>query len=201
MTAKQQRFVDAYARLRPDKTAAAIEAGYSERTAESKACHLVKNSQVAAAIVEIDRIAANVAGITAARVLEEYRRIAFADVRDVVQIETVKDGDGNLVQRVVATDTDQLTAEQAAAIAEIGQRADGGLTIKMHSKLAALDALAKRVAPVEEPGSSVNVTVTDGKAAVAITHGGFRWSDGTVHDTPPPVDLAVAKVTPPRDAE
>ena len=192
MTAMQQLFVKAYARLRPDKTAAAIEAGYSAKTADAKACQLVKNSKVAAAIDEIDRIAANVAGITAARVLEEYRRIAFADVRDVVQI---KKG------RVIASDTASLTAEQAAAIAEIGQKADGGLTIKMHSKLAALDALAKRVAPVEEPGSSVNVTVTDGKAAVAITHGGFLWPDGTHHDTPPPVDLAVAKVTPPRDAE
>ena len=161
MTAMQQRFVKAYARLRPDKTAAAIEAGYSAKTAASQACQQVKNPKVAAAIDEIDRIAANVAGITVARMLEEYRRIAFADVRDVVQIKTVKNGDGNLVQRVVATDTDQLTPEQAAAIAEIGQRADGGLTVKMHSKLAALDALAKFIVPLEQaPPDPRNVTGT-----------------------------------------
>ena len=151
MTAMQQLFVKAYARLHPDKTAAAIEAGYSAKTAASQACQQVKNPKVAAAIEEIDRIAINVAGITAARVLEEYRRIAFADVRDVIQITTVEDGDGNLVQRVVATNTDQLTAEQAAAIAEIGQKADGGLTIKMHSKLQALDALARFIVPKEPP--------------------------------------------------
>ena len=142
MTAMQQLFVKAYARLHPDKTAAAIEAGYSVRTAASQACQQVKNPKVAAAIEEIDRIAINVAGITAARVLEEYRRIAFADVRDVVQIEG---------GRVVAVDTASLTAEQAAAIAEIGQKADGGLTIKMHSKLQALDALARFIVPKEPP--------------------------------------------------
>ena len=62
--------------------------------------------------------------------------------------------------RLVVADTADLTPEQAAAIAEIVQTADGGLRVKMHSKLAALDALAKRVLPGTER-VQVDATVTE----------------------------------------
>ena len=71
--------------------------------------------------------------MTVDRTVEEYRRIAFADIRDVAQI----------VDGVVAlTDTSELTPIQAASIAEI-QETKTGVRVRMHSKIAALEALAK----------------------------------------------------------
>jgi phage terminase small subunit len=51
MTPKQERFVAEYL-VDCNATQAAIRAGYSAKTAESKGAHLVKDSQVSAAIAE-----------------------------------------------------------------------------------------------------------------------------------------------------
>ena len=120
---------------------AARRAGYSERTARAIGAENLTKPDIAPAITAGHRAAAKRAEIRADRVLEELRRIAFTDIRAVVSVTG---------GRLVVADTADLTPEQAAAIAEIVQTADGGLRVKMHSKLAALDALAKRVLPGTE---------------------------------------------------
>jgi len=93
--------------------------------------------------------------VTAERVLRELARVAFADITDLV---TVRDG------RVTVADTDQLTPDQSAAVAEIsirGGRADVDepadadaeavprrppaptIRVRMHPKLHALALLAR----------------------------------------------------------
>ncbi|HKX11256.1 MAG TPA: terminase small subunit [Stellaceae bacterium] len=88
--------------------------------------------------------------ITADRVLREYARIAFADIRSFA-----KEREGASDLETVAA----LSDDEAAAVAELSGTSDGkGLRVKLHDKKRALDALArhlglfdKKQEPVESP--------------------------------------------------
>ena len=92
------------------------------------------------------------------RIREEYRRIAFADLRDVIQI---KDG------RVIATNTADLTRDQAAAIGEIAETKDG-LRVKLNSKQAALDSLAKTYGMFVEKVETKDTTAEPRKVELVV---------------------------------
>ncbi len=73
--------------------------------------------------------------ITADRVLREYARIAFADIRTFA-------GRGAASLKDVA----DLSDDDAAAVVELNGAADGkGLKVKLHDKKKALDALARHL--------------------------------------------------------
>jgi len=76
--------------------------------------------------------------ISADRVLNELARIAFCDLRSIVRV----DENG----KVTATPSDALSADDAACVSEVSQMKDGGLRIKTHDKMAALDKLGKHLA-------------------------------------------------------
>jgi phage terminase small subunit len=86
-------------------------------------------------------------GITPERVLLEYARIAFADIRDVVDWDEYE---------VKAKASDKLTDSAAAAIAEIVASASTGkpYRIKLHDKKAVLDAIARHLGMLPLPKSS-----------------------------------------------
>ena len=75
-------------------------------------------------------------GITPDRVLQEYRRIAFANLRRIVDW----DGEGLEVKPA-----EHLSDEDTAAVAEIVAAATTGkpYRVKLHDKKAALDAIAR----------------------------------------------------------
>src|ERR1700733_15012832 len=75
-------------------------------------------------------------GITPDRVLEEYRRIAFANLRHIVDWD-----DGKMKFKAA----DQLTDDDVAAISEIVQSAAEGkpYRVKLYDKRPALDAIAR----------------------------------------------------------
>ena len=85
MTPRQKLFVDEYL-VDMNATQAAIRAGYSARTAHLTGHRTLKNAEVAAAIARRQKTRADRLGITADRVLLEYARIAFADIRSVAQV-------------------------------------------------------------------------------------------------------------------
>ena len=88
---------------------------------------------------DLEEIAARAArlGISAERVLQEYARIAFADLRHIV-----KWGAGGL--EVMTPET--LSDADAAAIAEIiGASGSGPTRVKLFDKKAALDAIARHL--------------------------------------------------------
>ncbi|MGL4107253.1 terminase small subunit [Clostridium sp. LP20] len=85
--------------------------------------------------------------ITADRVLEELAKIGFANVGDVVRIESddpVEEGNPRRNQRVTIHDTEDLSENELAAISEIKNTRDG-ITIKMHDKTKALENLARHL--------------------------------------------------------
>ena len=90
-----------------------------------------------AAFEDVEARAARL-GITPDRVLREYRRIAFANLRHIVE------WDDNGMQ---VKPTAKLLDEDVAAIAEIVETADTHkpYRIKLYDKKAALDALARHL--------------------------------------------------------
>ena len=73
------------------------------RHAVVMASRLLRKANVETWVAEAQELKARSRDVTAARVIEEYRRIAFAQTTDMV---TLKGG------RVVISDTDSLTTEQ-----------------------------------------------------------------------------------------
>jgi phage terminase small subunit len=140
LTARQARFVAEYL-VDLNGTQAAIRAGYSPETAESQASRLLTNAKVSAAVSAGKAAQLSAAQLTAARVLEELRRLAFSDVRGLF------DEAGNL------RPLHELTAEQAAAIASLEvvkknvAAGDGQVDtihkVKVWDKTKALESLAK----------------------------------------------------------
>lgn len=147
MTPRRQLFVEHYAGSW-NATQSAMNAGYSAKTAYSQGQQLLKKVVIQEALAkEVKRMRTENA-ITVDRVLEEYRRIAFAQTTDMV---TVKGG------WVTIADTDDLTVEQKAAISEIHQMKEGGVKVRFHSKIAALEALGKYFALFTERVEIENV--------------------------------------------
>ena len=118
---------------------AAVAAGYPPSTAPSIASKLMNEPAVAEAVERRREEVCRKLGITRERVLIEYRRLAFADIGDVLSWSDAG---------VSLRDSDGLDPEVRAAVAEVTQTTtkDGGsMRVKMHDKKAALDALAKHL--------------------------------------------------------
>jgi len=118
-------------------TRAAIRAGYSPRGAEVQGHRLLRNAKVAAAIRVGQAEQAGRAQVTAERVRQELARIAFADLRDYATW-------GPEGLRLNASNA--LGRDQSAAIVRVHEarhRGDRSVTVRLHGKLAALNALAK----------------------------------------------------------
>lgn len=140
LTPKQQRFVAEYLKDL-NATQAAIRTGYSEKTANVQGSRLLTNADIAAAVAEQTQAQLSEASLTAARVLEEYRRLAFSDAR------AFWDDKGNLKPMK------DLTAEQGSVLAGFeavikNAKAGDGQTdtvhkIKLWDKTRALESLAK----------------------------------------------------------
>src|SRR4051812_27986220 len=80
LTPKQQRFVEEYL-IDLNATQAAIRSGYSPKTACEQGSRLLANVKVQSAIAEGRKKLAEKAGISTERVLKEYGRLAFLDIR------------------------------------------------------------------------------------------------------------------------
>jgi phage terminase small subunit len=174
LTPKQALFVVEYLKDL-NATQAAIRAGYSADTAQKNAHRLMAIEGVKQAIAAGTAKQLEAAELSAARVLEEYRRVAFANIQDF------HDSEGNL--KAIS----ELTREQASALAgvEILKRnltaGDGVLDtvykIKLWDKLKALQDLAKYfgllVEKVEVSGelSMVEARLLAGRKRVAALKG------------------------------
>lgn len=121
----------------------------NRRQAAISGAHLAKKPLVAARIYELQaeqgkiqreaerRVAEHrveVQKVSTLSVTEEYRRIGFAKLKDVVGWDGTK---------LTVKSFGDIPEEVHSAIASIKQTKDGLLEVKMHSKTAALDSLAR----------------------------------------------------------
>ena len=104
LTAKQARFVAEYL-IDLNATQAAIRAGYSRKSAEQQAYENLRKPEIAQAITAGKAQQLETAELSAARVLEELRRLALIDAL------SFWDAEGRLKK------PSEWTAEQGAALA------------------------------------------------------------------------------------
>jgi phage terminase small subunit len=138
---KQRRFVAEYL-LDLNATEAAKRTGYAPNSAGVTASRLLSDAKISAAIAEGQAKQLNRADLTAARVLEELRRLAFADTRAFF------DAAGNLKP------IHELTPEQGSQLAGLevikknAEAGDGHIDIvhkiKLWDKTRSLEMLCKR---------------------------------------------------------
>lgn len=142
-----------------NKTQAAIKAGYGAKNAHKEGWKLERKPHVLAAIQAVSRRALEQAGVTRERVVAELAAIGFADIRKAVRWGNVaqvtgETADGEPIMThandVALIDSDKLDAETAVAIAEVKRGQDGTISIKMHSKLQALQEIVKVMGYADE---------------------------------------------------
>jgi phage terminase small subunit len=148
LTGKQARFVAEYL-IDLNAAGAARRAGYSEASAEQQGYENLRKPEIAAAITEGKARQLDTAELSAARVLEELRRLAFVNVRDYFDPVT---GD--------AKHPHELTLEQGACLAGFevlikNAKAGDGITDTIHKfklwdKVHSLELLAKHFALLVE---------------------------------------------------
>ena len=156
---RQRRFVEEY-QVDLNGAQAAIRAGYAKASAARQASGLLRRPDVAAAIRAGARAKTDALAITAERVLEEYARIAFANIADYVRFGP----DG-----IHLHDAAHMTRAATAAIAEATESKTsrgGAVRFKLYDKMAALNALARylglgaqdKLGPEAEVETPVNET-------------------------------------------
>jgi phage terminase small subunit len=137
---KQKRFVEEYL-VDLNGKQAAIRAGYSPKTAEVQASRLLRYAKVQAALESAMRARSKRTEITADRVVTEFAKIAFANMRDYWPPAGEK------------FDLPRLDQDRTAAVEEIviDESVDPSgvlhrrIHLKLHDKQRALDSLARHL--------------------------------------------------------
>jgi phage terminase small subunit len=136
---RQWRFVEEYL-IDLDAKHAAIRAGYSPLT-KATPHKLLRNPEIARAIGDAIVARAKRTGITRERVLEEFARIAFADMRALAEWGP---------QGAAIVDVDGLSDDALAAIAlvaDVSGEIEPQFRLERFDKLKALEALARLLDP------------------------------------------------------
>lgn len=147
ITIKQSRFVEEYV-LDMNATQAAIRAGYSAKTAQEQGARLLANVMVRAAVDAAVAKIADRAEVSAERVIRERARLAFFDVRKLL------DSDGNPIP-LQNLDDDTAAAiaglDVATSVSEDGSAKTTVRRYRLASKEQNLAALEKRLGLTEKP--------------------------------------------------
>lgn len=154
LTDLQKKFIKEYL-IDLNITAAALRAGYSEKTAYSIGQETFNKPHIQAAIQKEMNKRARRTEITADKVLEEYAKLGFSDVTDYLQVVTERvlvghdketgEPISDISQFVLMKDTKDIPPEKLAAISEVKQHKDGSISFKLHDKKGALDSIAKHL--------------------------------------------------------
>jgi phage terminase small subunit len=134
---QQQKFVQAYMKAGDgNATAAAIKAGYSKKTAYAQGSRLLKHVEVRKALEGPIKKASDKLELTAERVLQELSRLAFFDIRKLVdntgRPKALSELDDDTAAAIVGLDVVNVGSEQAGGVGEV-------LKFKIADKKGALD--------------------------------------------------------------
>lgn len=156
LTPRERRFLEEYA-IDFDPAEAALRSGATPVTAQAVAASLLRKPAIAAAAQRLVAARQQQRRVTADRVIEEYARIAFADLRDFLDWGP---------EGVTLRAKEHLNDWQAGAIADIEPPgANGkGARLRLHDKKAALDALARHLGlfrPTDQPAESPTIDGRD----------------------------------------
>jgi phage terminase small subunit len=135
LTPKQAAFVREYL-IDLNGAAAAVRAGYSPNAAKEQAARLLTHANVQAAIATAQAERSERTRVKADAVVEELRRIAFANISDYVAWNH---------EKVIFLNSQRMTPEALSAVAQVSYDKNGGVQVKLHDKIAALDKLMKHL--------------------------------------------------------
>lgn len=144
LSAKQRRFISEYV-TDYNGCLAAYRAGYSKRSASTTARRLLAVPEIVEGIQARQQERAERTLVTQDAVIRELAAVGFASLKDVCTWD-----DGHLV----LINSQDLSDAQAASIAEITETVTtrgGTVRVKQHSKLKALEMLAKHVGLYDPP--------------------------------------------------
>lgn len=180
MKGKQALFVGEYL-VDLNATQAAIRAGYSPKTARQIGQQNLSKPAIAAAIAEAKAKRLERVEVTADEVLRLLKRRAHSNLKQVARwgvkevaiafddegrrLTGADIGDAVMVQHVEQPflepfDSDELSEDEAAGIAEVSIGKDGALRMKMHSQDGALSLLARHAGVAKDnDGAPVQVSV------------------------------------------
>lgn len=141
LTDKQEKFCQEYT-IDFNATRAAISAGYSVDTARSIGSENLSKPDIQARIQEIRRIDAERLNLTRERILSEYAKIAFFDIRKIY------DENGTLKPMTeIPDDEAAVIGGVKRSVTTFGDEDNGGekitLEVKVWEKTKALDSLCR----------------------------------------------------------
>jgi phage terminase small subunit len=133
LTNKQQAFVDEYL-VDLNATQAVIRAGYSSKHADKLAHEVLHHPRVSAAVRTALAERSRRTGVNADRVIAELAKIAYANLEDVVNLDT-----GTFVEGTNRDDTAAIVSLKVRNIR------DGGIEreFRLHDKMKALELLGR----------------------------------------------------------
>ncbi len=148
---------------------AAIKAGYSPRSADKIATQLIANPAVRHLLAIEIRKRIEAAELNSQMILRELARIAFSDIRDVMSW-----GPSGGVKIKPSDELDEGVARAIESVSETVTKTDAGTTIrrevKMHSKLNALEKLAKIFKMLSPDTNTININNNMGPQVILIDH-------------------------------
>ncbi len=124
---------------------------WTDKSIDEKACTLAKDAKVMSRIAELTGELKERNMVTVEKVLAEYAKIAFADIKDFLSFGTVKteidrDDEGRPIyafkQVVDAKSSDEV---DGTLINEVAIGKDGTFKFKLHDKKGALDMIGKHL--------------------------------------------------------
>jgi phage terminase small subunit len=155
---KQERFAREYL-IDLNATQAAIRAGYSKKTAGQKGFTILRSPKVQAFVQHLREKQCVKLEITAERVLQEYGRIAFFDIRKLYtpkgQLKPVNELDDDAAAVLAGIDVDEMFEFSD------GKRTQVGITkkLKTWNKNQALDSLGEHLGLLKGDESPLVVKV------------------------------------------
>jgi len=166
------RFVDEYM-VDFNATQAAIRAGYKAKTAHVIGAENLRKPKIAEEIARRQKDLQKRTEVSQDRVVKELARIAFANIADYIHVETQTrtkdDGTEVTYQTVMFNETQELSADQRAALAVVKQSVNG-VELKLHDKIKALELLGRHIGMFND---KLSLSGTDGGPLT------FRWEGGT----------------------
>lgn len=157
LTPRQKRFTEEYLKDL-NATQAAIRAGYAANSADVEGVRLLGNAKVAEVISQLQKARSERTEITTDMVVKEFAKMGFSNIKNYFSTGWY------------AKDVDELTDEQAAAIASVEKIVTvtnfDGVTnektvfkFRLHDKRGSLDSLGKHLGMFEKVSNDNEVII------------------------------------------
>ena len=161
LTDKQAAFAREYV-IDFNASAAALRAGYSQRTAGRTAAELMQDARVKSEIQRLTAAKVARASMEADEVVEQLANIIRADISDVLtwgmaEVEgeegvplTLPNGQAIMRPNVTVFNSADLPRAITGAIAEVSMTDKGTFRVKMHDKIGAIEKLMRHLGMFEK---------------------------------------------------